>query len=255
MKQLEDYADFIKETDFQLGQPYLPQELCMDDDGILSTFYAPFDHINEHAEIVICGITPGLQQALLALREASKQLRSGASVDVAREAAKNTGSFGGPMRRNLVRMLDFIGLHKKLGMPSCSELFGINNRLVHYTSALRYPVFRHGKNYSGVPDMTGCPALRQQLDQNLSTEITVLSNDAIYIPLGPKVEAALKYMADKGAVHPSKILCGMPHPSGANAERIAFFLNEKAESDLSAKTNARRLSENREKIMSLVSAL
>lgn len=31
---------------------------------------------------------------------------------------------------------------------------------------------------------------------------------------------------------------GMPHPSGANAERIAYFLGRKPKAALSAKTNA-----------------
>ena len=44
-------------------------------------------------------------------------------------------------------------------------------------------------------------------------------------------------MAEQGVIQRNQILAGMPHPSGANAERIAFFLGEKAKKDLSAKTN------------------
>jgi len=36
-------------------------------------------------------------------------------------------------------------------------------------------------------------------------------------------------------------LHGLPHPSGANAERIAYFLGRKDRSALSAKTDAARL--------------
>jgi hypothetical protein len=33
------------------------------------------------------------------------------------------------------------------------------------------------------------------------------------------------------------VLNGLPHPSGANAERIAYFLGKKAKESLSVKTN------------------
>lgn len=48
----------------------LPGELLLTTEGDITTFYAPFDYINTQAKIVLCGITPGLQQASRALEEA-----------------------------------------------------------------------------------------------------------------------------------------------------------------------------------------
>ncbi len=149
----EKYIKFIQNQSFTLNQDKLPTELLIEEDGDLSVYYAPFDYINTEAKIVICGITPppGFQQAILALEEAGKQLRQGATPEAAKLAAKNTASFGGPMRSNLIRLLDYIGIPQKLDIDSCSELFGSKSNLVHYTSALRYPVFKSLKNYSGTP--------------------------------------------------------------------------------------------------------
>ena len=55
--------------------------------------------------------------------------------------------------------------------------------------------------------------------------------------MGDAVADVLFFMAEQGVIQRNQILAGMPHPSGANAERITFFLGEKAKKDLSAKTN------------------
>lgn len=44
-----------------------------------------------------------------------------------------------------------------------------------------------------------------------------------------------------GATPAEQVLSGLPHPSGANAERIAFFLGRKARGDLSVKVAPDRL--------------
>ena len=44
----------------------------------------------------------------------------------------------------------------------------------------------------------------------------------------PKPAAALRHLAGLGILDPSHILDGLPHPSGANAERVAYFLGRKA---------------------------
>ena len=41
----------------------LPQELEFFNDGVISSYYVPFEHVNASAKLVICGITPGFQQA------------------------------------------------------------------------------------------------------------------------------------------------------------------------------------------------
>lgn len=202
--------------------------------------YAPFDHINDNAEIVIVGITPGRQQMANALQECRRQLHSGATQEDALAAAKVYASFSGPMRTNLVAMLDDIGVARHLGVESTSELWGSAASKVHFTSALRYPVFVAGENYSGAPSMLRVPMLRQQLETWLADEMRRLPN-ALFVPLGPKVGEALTYLAPKAGVGEHRVLAGLPHPSGASAERIAYFLGRKSRETLSVKTNADKL--------------
>ncbi len=254
MVTFKDFEGFIRNTQFSGIQANLPPELLVEQQGELSVYYAPFDYINREARLVICGITPGLQQANLALAEAHRQLVKGASSEDARKAAKNTASFGGPMRANLIRLLDGIGLPKKLGIDRAEDFFGSAAHRVHYTSALRYPVFKSGMNYSGTPSMVRTPLLRKQLETYLAEEAAEL-RQAIFVPLGPKVEEALSLFVETGVLGESQVLNGLPHPSGANAERIAFFLGQKAESALSSKTNPQAIRTNREMLLRKVAML
>src|SRR5688572_824011 len=72
--------------------------------------YAPFEHINPGARIILVGLTPGRQQMGNALREARRALRRSLAEPEALAAAKVYASFSGPMRGNLVTLLDSIGV-------------------------------------------------------------------------------------------------------------------------------------------------
>lgn len=233
----------------------LPANLKMADDDKLSVYYAPFDYINHDAKIVICGITPGYQQADLALAEAQRQLVAGCSQETAKQKAKETASFGGPMRSNLIALLDYIGVNQLLVLESCELLFSSHAHYVHYTSALRYPVFVDGQNYSGTPAMLSRPLLKQQIDQYLADEVASLPSDCLYIPLGPKVSQVFDYLIKQGKVKTERVLNGLPHPSGANAERISYFLGRKAKENLSAKTNADQIDSVRQQLLNQMAQL
>lgn len=199
--------------------------------------YSPFDHVNSNARLVIVGMTPGLQQASNALKAAQAALRKGMSHPAAAAEAKVYASFSGPMRTNLVAMLDSIGIAGHLGISSTASLWEANSHLVQFTSALRYPVFVDGQNWSGQPDMVRQDTMRGWLEAYTGAELASLKG-AVFVPLGPKVTAALKHLAAKGMIDSARVLDGIPHPSGANAERVAYFLGRKSRALLSAKTNA-----------------
>lgn len=222
--------------------------------GSLSVVYAPFDYVNTAAKVVLVGITPGRQQAVNALVEVRRQLVLGNSLGAAAKAAKELASFSGSMRLSLVAMLDHIQLAPKLSLASCSALFGSSAELVHYTSALRYPVYVDGQNYSGNPSMARHPVLARQVRDYLAAEARLLP-EAIWIPLGPAPTVALGMLADQGVIQSSRILTGLPHPSGANAERIAYFLERKPVESLSTKTNAATIDAARSNLRNLVAGL
>jgi hypothetical protein len=202
--------------------------------------YAPFDHVNRDADVVIVGITPGRQQMRNALMKARRYLVAGQSEAEAMKAAKIFASFSGPMRSNLIAMLDSIGLSKALGLTSTASLWNAHDKRVHFTSALRYPVFLNGENYSAAPSMGSTPILRAQLLQWFGTEMAALPK-AVFIPLGPDVAEAVEAVAKHLGLPADRIMSGLPHPSGANAERIAFFLGRKAREALSNRVNPDRL--------------
>src|SRR3954469_20644883 len=81
-------------------------QILIERDGDLSVEYAPFDHIERNAELVIVGLTPGRAQASNAWAALLTQLRAGVPIETALARAKRTASFSGPMRVNLLAMLD-----------------------------------------------------------------------------------------------------------------------------------------------------
>ncbi len=220
----------------------------------LDIAYAPFDHVNPEAQVVIVGITPGRQQMANALLECRRRLRSGATHEQALAAAKVHASFSGPMRANLVSMLDDIGVTRLLGLSTTAALWEDKSNLVHFTSALRYPVFVDGKNYSGSPSMLRVPFLRDRLETWLGEEMRRLPH-ALFVPLGPKVGEALAYLAPRIGIGQEQVLTGLPHPSGASGERIAYFLGRKPRERLSAKTNAARLDAARSELVTKIKRL
>ncbi|WP_027776738.1 hypothetical protein [Paraburkholderia caledonica] len=225
----------------RVSQPSeIPASFLLGQDGPLTSHYIPFDYVNSTARLVLVGITPGFTQWKNAMREAQVQLRAGVSAHVAHRTAKQTGAFSGAMRPNLISLLDHIGLHRWLGLTSCDALFGSAGHLVQTTSILRHPVFVDGKNYNGTPSMVRTPFLQQQIDEHFAAEAKALDK-AVFVPLGPKVSEGLDWLARRGVIPADRILHGLPHPSGANAERIAYFLGRKDRGALSAKTNAEKL--------------
>lgn len=206
-------------------------------DGSLSCYYIPFDYVSQNAKVVLVGITPGKTQLFNALSSVQSSLTKGLEQEELLKMAKNEGAFSGTLRNNLIKLLDHIGLHEKLGISSTASLFDKDAHLVHTTSVLKYPVFINGKDYSGsTPNMLKHPLLREMIDDYLMEEIRQLPK-AIYIPLGPKVSQVFEYLIQQGLLQDQQVLFGLPHPSGANAERIAYFLGNKARESLSIKTN------------------
>lgn len=248
-QEIERAAEDDFARDLSLGG-----RLLLAEEGPLTVTYAPFDYIERGARLVIVGITPGAQQARNGLLEARRLLRAGASREDAMAGAKVYASFSGPMRANLVAMLDHIGLHQWLGVDTTARVWSSRSDLVHFTSALRYPVFVARRNYSGAPPMTTTAILRNLLALHLADEASRLA-DAVWVPLGPKATDGILWLCDQGLLPPERVLAGLPHPSGANNERIAYFLGRTPRSELSIKTEPDRIDRNRERIRAMVARL
>ncbi len=207
---------------------YQPEHLCtptfrLYSDRRIELFYAPFDFVNKSAKVAVIGITPGFQQMEIAFRAARTALVSGKTAAEACNQAKAAAAFAGRMRRNLISMLGEIGLHRWLGLSDPASLFSGHLSLVHTTSAIRYPVFVHGANYTGhAPPILRHPVLRAMVFEVLCPELTEVPG-ALLIPLGKAVEECLCALVSAGLLGRERCLLGFPHPGGGNGHRIGQF--------------------------------
>jgi hypothetical protein len=250
--KIEEFRNFVAKTkaEFDIFDP----QLSIAREGPLETFYAPFEHINTEARVTVIGLTPGQTQMRIALTETRLALESGMPWHQAIERAKYLASFGGPMRANLTKMLDHIGINLWLGIESCASLFSEHRSMAHHTSILRYPVFKGSKNYSGHPAIERVPFLKSQVDRWFARELVQLPN-SIFIPLGTQVQDIFEQLIQDHTISDDRSIVGIPHPSGANAERIAYFLGRKSKDTLSKQTNGKSIDCIRERLISKVKAL
>jgi hypothetical protein len=253
---LPRFAQAIRELDLAaIGEPaQIPERFVLGRDGRLVSCYIPFESVNRNARVVVVGITPGFTQWKNAIAEAKRQLAAGAGIEETLRASRVTGAFSGAIRPNFVALLDAIGVQRWLGINSCASLFGEHQELVHVTGILRHAIFVHGKNYNGSPNMTRTPFLREQLLRYFAQEAKALP-DALYIPMGSSVSEGLDWLAGEGVVKRERILHGLPHPSGANAERVAYFLGRKDKATLSAKTDGNQIDAARAALLAQMEAL
>ncbi len=204
----------------------VPPDLDVFNDGHIQVIYAPVDGVNPRAKVLLLGITPGWAQAEIAYRVFREHAAAGHTNAEAFAAVEREAAFAGPMRANLVSMLDDLDLPQLLGIGSCDDLFGPAAALVHTTSALRYPVFVRGKNYSGHPTPEQHSFLREMLDTVLAPELATVGG-ALIVPLGKAVKSGLNYLSAGGTLDTARCLVGFPHPSGANGHRKRQFASQR----------------------------
>jgi hypothetical protein len=201
----------------------LTPEFCLYHDGPLTVYYAPFDHVNHAAKVVLVGITPGWTQMEISYRSASQDLREGLAPSEVCRRAKQRASFAGSMRKNLIAMLDAVGLPAYLDIDSTESLFAEQGQLMYATQAIRYPVFVEGRNYTGHrPKLLKTASLRYFIENVLTEELRSV-HEAMIVPLGKSVSEVLDFLADGGHLDRDRCLFGFPHPSGANGHRVREF--------------------------------
>ena len=197
------------------------------------TYSAPFDPVNRDAQLVLVGITPGRTQMNKALQAAARGLEQGLTDAQVITLAKQTASFGGSMKQKLISMLDHHGFNKRLGIVTCENLWNTANHLVHFTSALRNPVFVMKKgqeeNYTGGnPKLRSYAAFKPALAE-LREELMSIPK-ALILPLGAEVTQALQVLVEAGDLPAHRVLShngavvDFPHPSPANGESHALAL-------------------------------
>lgn len=212
---------------------YSTTELLRDDfllasEGDLSIYFAPFDWVNSEASVSLVGITPGWTQMEKSFQVFKGAVTAGLTSDEALAVVKKEAAFAGSMRSNLLSMLDEIGLPAMLGIERASALFIGSTELVHSTSAIRYPAFVNGSNYSGHrPTIEKSPLLKRFVREVLSEELN-LAASALVVPLGGAVEGALRVLVERNSLDERRVLFGFPHPSGGNGHRQRQFAERRS---------------------------
>lgn len=253
MVTIKNYSQYLRDHYTDTSSPK-DRKLLISEQADLAIHYSPFEFVNPAAKVCVIGITPGATQAHLANTKTAELLRAGHSEHEAIRIAKSHASFGGAMRNNLVSMLDTIGLNRRLGLESCSEVFDTSNLLANFTSSLMYPVFRYEKDYNGSPCPTKNTYLKKQVIEHLEYQCDLLPCNVMWLPLGPVPTKVLHMVCELGLISSNQVLDGLPHPSGANAERIAVFTGRKDPSRASSKTNSTKLLTAREALIKKVAA-
>ena len=201
----------------------LTPDFLMAEDGRLAIYYAPFDYVNSQAKVALVGITPGFQQMEIALRESRDALRRGTPGAEIVARVKYQASFAGPIRKNLVGILDGIGLPQALGIASSALVYTERTDLLQTSAVVRHPVFVNGKDWSGhTPPVRSNALLRRYLWETMLPELQAVP-DALLISLGKCASDALAALVAADALDPARCLIGLPHPSGANGHRHAQF--------------------------------
>lgn len=227
---LYDFKEIIQSLPLQdrySKEELLIPELLIEKKDTIEIYYAPHnEYINPKAKVFIIGITPGFQQMSTAIAAARKGLELGEEIEIIQYQCKAAGRFSGPLRKNIISMLDDIGLNTVLQIDSCSDLFAKKDYLLHTVSLIPYSVFVNKKNYSGhTPNLIKNEFLMNYVYENFIKEYGSLENkeQVLLIPLGKAVEEVLARLEAEGRIGKHQILKGFPHPSGANVNRLTQF--------------------------------
>jgi hypothetical protein len=222
------YEASIRQLPERLDLSHLVDDrYLLEQSGRLEIYYAPFDWVRMTARVAIIGITPGGAQMLTSYQVVVDTLRAGGTAEEALQQVKSIAAFNG-FRKPLTGWLDYLGLPSYLGLTSSGELWEPRGEaLLHSTSAIRYPVFKEGNNFSGSsPSPVNDPMLRSYLLDVLSKELALIPG-ALVIPLGRAVEDALWLLYEEDLIDASRVLWGFPYPGGAFAQRYEVWDEEK----------------------------
>lgn len=195
----------------------------------LDVVYAPFEHINNKAKVVIVGITPGWTQLINSYRYVIENKNT--NNDILKIRAKRYASFSGTMRTRLIRWMDEIGVSNALGLDTCSIFFNdVDDETVHTSAVLRFPTFYKLNNYTGHnPKLLKTPYFIKKIENIFIPEMEIFSKSLI-IPLGSAVQSVFSYIEEEKMKNFKYILSGFPHSSSLNVgsdktfkKNIEFF--------------------------------
>ena len=175
-----------------------------------------FDYVNPKAEVVIVGITPGNSQ--------QKGSREGMSP----REIKRKYAFAGTLRKNMVKMLDCIGLNSLLGIDSCASLWEQDFDRVEMTSLLKdatYVVGQRGKTmFKDTEIIAKSKELSEKYENGFVRDCEQYKQAKLFVACGQGVYDELMKLKERGVI--AAPVVAIAHPSGNNAIRVKYYMEE-----------------------------
>ena len=175
-----------------------------------------FDYINPKAEVVIVGITPG-----------NSQLKGGREGMSPKEI-KRTYAFKGGIRKNIVKMLDYIGVNTLLGIKTCSSLWDEDFDRVELTSLLKdatYVVEKSGRTmFKDTEDIAKSKLLTKKFETGFVKDCEQYKNARLFVACGQGVYDELMKLKERGVI--TAPVVAIAHPSGNNGVRVLYYMGQ-----------------------------
>ncbi len=171
-------------------------------------------YTNPKARVIIVGITPGTNQISKSRENLSP-----------REIKRQNAFAGKTMRKNLIDMLDHVGVNNVLGISSCNTLWDDDFDKVEMTSLLKDATSVNDKPITNLAILKRSKKLQEVFQKGFVQDCSKYTHAALFIGLGPGVYSVLKDLASEGVIR-GKVI-GMSNPSGSNAGRIPCYLHKK----------------------------
>lgn len=173
-----------------------------------------FDYVNPNAEVVIVGITPG-----------NSQLKGSRDGMLAKEI-KRKYAFVGNLRKNMVRMLDYIGVNTMLGIISCKSLWEEDFDRVEMTSLLKKATYKisgsRKEMFKDTKDIDRILELRNEFEGGFVKDCKQYKNVKLFVACGQGVYDELMKLKERGVI--TAPIVGIAHPSGNNAVRVLYYM-------------------------------
>lgn len=197
-----------------------------------NVYYIPFEFTNAAARLALVGITPGPTQMAKAYDIAQKALRANSSDIQVLRTTKQLCAFVG-MRDKINEMLDHFNIPRHLGIASATNLWESDFQYLQPVSIIPNAAFK-GSDCFNAPfsSVLDVPLLRQQFENVFIPSIEKLSEQTVYMAMGPIVDEALRWCATQGIVKERQLLGYFPHASGRSGSQVAYFLRKKQLTDL-----------------------
>lgn len=175
-------------------------------------------YVNNDALVVIVGVTPG-----------NNQIEGKNEIISPLEKKKKYAFKGEPMRSNLIKMLDLIGVNKVLGIQSCKTIWDNDFRLVEMTSLLKRGTYEiidgKRKMFNKAKNIAGNSQLEKEFNNGFVKDCAQYQNAKLFVACGPDTYTILLDLFRQGIIR--KPIVGIAHPSGQNGNWVNCYLKKK----------------------------